>query len=80
VTSLRLLATNPELQKEYQVWAESRGDFNTRLKDREGEAMKARWQRHYMHGKNVATGGASETHVTKRRLKEPKPPLPGLGG
>jgi hypothetical protein len=78
--TLRLLATNPELQKEYQVWAESRGDFNKRLKDREGEAMKARWQRHYMQGKNVATGGASETHVTKRRLKEPKPPLPGLGG
>jgi hypothetical protein len=42
--------------------------------------VKARWQRHYMHGKNVATGGSTETHVTKRRLKELKAPLPGLGG
>ena len=30
--SLRLLATNAELHKEYEVWAESRGDFNKRLK------------------------------------------------
>ena len=42
------------------------------------EAMKARWQRHYMTGKNVA-GGTAESHVTKRKLKTPKPPLPGLG-
>ena len=38
--------------------------------------MKERWQRHYMHGKNVATGEETETHVTKRKLKTPKPPLP----
>jgi hypothetical protein len=42
--------------------------------------MKARWQRHYMKGENVATGDSAGTHVTKRKLKTPKPPLPGLGG
>jgi hypothetical protein len=80
--TLRLLADNPKLEEEFRVWAESRGDFNKRLQNREAEAMKERWQRHYMHGKNVA-GGQAETHQTKRKLKEPKPvakPLPGLGG
>jgi hypothetical protein len=66
-------------ERGYTVWAESRGDFNKRLKTKEAEAMKARWQRHYMKGETVA-GGAADTHVTKRKLKTPKPPLPGLGG
>nr|MBP7636349.1 hypothetical protein [Kiritimatiellia bacterium] len=80
--SLRLLADNPELNEEFKVWAESRGDFNKRLQSREAEAMKERWQRHYMKGEKVA-GGQAETHQTKRKLKEPKAPpkpLPGLGG
>jgi hypothetical protein len=77
--NLRLLSSNETLHKEFTVWAESRGDFNSRLKSKEAEAMKARWQRHYMKGQNVATGDAAGSHVTKRRLKPPKPPLPGLG-
>jgi hypothetical protein len=77
--SLRLLSSNEALNAEFKAWAESRGDFNKRLKNKEDEAMRARWQRHYMTGKNVATGDGAETHVTKRRLKTPKPPLPGLG-
>jgi hypothetical protein len=78
--TLRQLSSNTLLQAEYQAWAESRGDFNKRLKSKEAEAMRERWQRHYMHGRNVATGDAAESHVTKRKLKAPKPPLPGLGG
>jgi hypothetical protein len=78
--SLRLLASNAPLEQEYKVWAESRGDFNKRLANKEDQAMKDRWQRHYMRGDNVATGDKSDTHVTKRKLKTPKPPLPGLGG
>ena len=66
-------------QTSASAWAESRGDFNSRLRSKEAEAMKARWQRHYMTGKTVS-GEAAESHVTKRRLKAPKPPLPGLGG
>ena len=42
--------------------------------------MRQRWQRHYMTGKNAATGQAAGEHVTKRKLKTPKAPLPGLGG
>jgi hypothetical protein len=77
--TLRLLESNEILHREFTLWAESRGDFNKRLKDRDSEAMRERWQRHYMRGTNVATGGAAEDHATKRRLKAPKPPLPGLG-
>jgi hypothetical protein len=77
--TLRMLSSNETLHKEYTVWSESRGDFNKRLANREDQAMKDRWQRHYMKGTNAATGEKSETHITKRKLKAPKPPLPGLG-
>lgn len=77
---IRMLSSNQELEKEFKAWAESRGDFNKRLKNLEADAMRQRWQRHYMQGKNVATGEEAESHVTKRKLKAPAPPLPGLGG
>lgn len=68
---LRMLDDNSDLKDEYQAWAESRADFNKRLNAREDEAMKDRWQRHYMRGKS-ATGVASQTgHKTKRGLKPP---------
>lgn len=77
--TLRMLDSNASLHEEFKVWAESRGDFNKRLKNRESEAVRDRWQRHYMRGTNVATGDEAGDHVTKRRLKAPMPPLPGLG-
>src|SRR5690606_18060116 len=48
--TLRLLADNPKLSEEFTAWSESRGDFNKRLANREAQAMKDRWQRHYMKG------------------------------
>ena len=80
--SLKLLADNPKLFEEYKAWAESRGDFNKKLIQRDAEATKQGWQRHYMKGQKVS-GGEAETHQTKRKLKAPRPvakPLPGLGG
>jgi len=67
----KLLSTNPDLVKEYEAWRDSRSDFNQRLGQGEENAMKERWQRHYMRGEKV-TGGGSDTHQTKRRLKPPK--------
>lgn len=68
---LRMLDDNAELKDEFQAWADSRADFNKRLAGREEEAMRDRWQRHYMRGKK-ATGGQAETqHKTKRQLKSP---------
>ena len=67
---LRLLKENPDLLTEYQAWRDSRADFNKRLGDKEAEAMKARWQRHYMRGEKVE-GERESDHQTKRRLKAP---------
>lgn len=67
----KLMRTNAELVKEYEAWRDSRADFNTRLKGREENAVKERWQRHYMRGE-TPEGGKAESHQTKRRLKAPK--------
>ncbi|MEL6385919.1 MAG: DUF6065 family protein [Pseudomonadota bacterium] len=67
----RKLADNPDLTKEYEAWRDSRYDFNDRLASREAEAMKARWQRHYMRGEKV-TGDKADGHQTKRRLQPPE--------
>ncbi len=64
------LSGNPDLVAEYEAWRDSRADFNKRLNSREAEAMKERWQRHYMRGQKV-TGESAEDHRTKRRLKPP---------
>ena len=64
------LSGNPDLVAEYEAWRDSRADFNKRLGSREAEAMKERWQRHYMRGQKV-TGESAEDHRTKRRLKPP---------
>jgi len=76
--TLRLLESNEALHKEFKVWAESRTDFNKRLKNGEDEALRARWQRHYLRGINIATGDAADNHATKRKLKAPMPPPPDL--
>ena len=67
----KLLRSNEELVKEYDAWRDSRADFNTRLAGGEENAMKERWQRHYMRGEKP-TGDKADTHQTKRRLKPPR--------
>ena len=66
----KLLSTNPDLVKEYEAWRDSRTDFNKRLGQGEQNAMKERWQRHYMRGQTV-TGGGADAHQTKRRMNKP---------
>lgn len=75
--SLRMLDDNKVLKQEFDEWSKSRGDFINRLSKGETSALREKWQRHYMRGNKVA-GEKAETHVTKRRLKPPKPPLDGL--
>ncbi len=69
---LRRLDAHPDLKAEYEAWRDSRNDFNERLASKEAEAMKARWQRHYMRGEKL-TGEAAGEHKTKRRLRPPVP-------
>ena len=66
----QLLANNPDLVKEFEAWRDSRSDFNARLANRDADAMRDRWQRHYMRGEKP-TGDRAEAHQTKRRLKSP---------
>ena len=66
-----LLASNPDLEKDFHAWSTSRGEFNQKLHDRDEEATKAGWQRHYMRGE-IVSGGSADAHQTKRRLKPPK--------
>ena len=65
------LDDNAELKAEYDIWRESRTDFNARLQSREAQAMKDRWQRNYMRGQTAAGDVGSSDHKTKRRLKLP---------
>ncbi len=74
---LRMLDDNEVLKQEYDEWAKSRGNFINRLSSGETTALRQKWQRHYMRGENTS-GEAADVHVTKRKMKEPKPPLPGL--
>ena len=69
---IKSLSSNEELAEDYKVWSHSRGDFIKRLNEREGDAVKEGWQRHYMTGKTPRGGEAPDKHVTKRRLKMPK--------
>ena len=66
----KLLRTEPELEKDFHAWSQSRGSFNDKLKSMDSDAVKAGWQRHYMRGQNVA-GDKADSHQTKRRLKPP---------
>tara|TARA_B100001179_G_scaffold163060_1_gene119699 strand:- start:614 stop:1360 length:747 start_codon:yes stop_codon:yes gene_type:complete len=67
---LRMLDDDEKLKEEFEAWKVSRTDFNRRLEDQEAEAMRTRWQRHYMRGES-ATGSAADAHKTKRRLPHP---------
>lgn len=69
--TLRQLDDHSQLKHEYEVWRDSRADFNTRLASREAEAMRDRWQRHYMRGKTAGGDSGSSDHKTKRLLKMP---------
>ena len=67
---IKRLDDNLELKKDYEAWRDSRATFNDKLKKLDPKATKQGWQRHYMKGETV-TGGSSEDHRTKRRLKKP---------
>ena len=71
VPERKLLSTNPDLEKEFRGWSESRGNFNKKLYEGDPDTLKAGWQRHYMRGQKQ-TGEKMDSHVTKRRLQPPK--------
>ncbi len=70
---LRTLPSDPVLMQDYNLWRTSRTEFIDRLKERNPEAVKSSWQKHYMRGDGPDGGNTqkSPTHLTKRRLHMP---------
>jgi len=66
---IRNLSENPELNKEYQTWSQSRSDFNTILGDKESQASKDKWQKSYFKGLCPSGELAPEGHRNKLRLR-----------
>lgn len=69
---LRDLDTDPEMKVAYEAWRVSRADFNNKLFQREPGTVAESWQRHYVRGE-TPTGEQAGYHLSKRRLKTPKP-------
>jgi hypothetical protein len=71
---IRSLESEPGLKDQYETWSSSRAEFNQKLTDRDPAALKESWQRFYFKGEPPERGGPAPTqHISKRRLKAPKP-------
>jgi LPS sulfotransferase NodH len=68
---IRSLDSNPQLKEQYDSWSKSRGEFLQDLKNRDAEAVKQGWQRHYFRGERVADGLSIEDHLKKLRPAKP---------
>lgn len=69
---LRKLDDDLDFAAAYRDWSERRGVFNAKLAANEPEVVAEGWQRTYLRGESPVGEGAS-FHLTKRRLKAPKP-------
>jgi len=71
---IKSMNANPELRRQYDVWAEKRSEFNALIFKRDPEATKEAWQRFYFKGEypEEIAAEAPSHHVNKRRMKSPK--------
>jgi len=69
---VRPIEAAPELRAAYEARARSRNDFNAGLKRHDPDTVAQGWQRDYVRGEDAA-GRRADFHLTKRRLKTPKP-------
>ncbi len=70
---VKKLADEPALQAEYEAWRESRNTFLQGLADRDPQALRQGWQRHYFKGETPSGEKPADTHINRRRLKPPRP-------
>ncbi len=68
---LHEITDDPALAADYERWRDSRADFNARLRGKDDAAIREGWQRGYIRASQADE--RSDFHVTKRRLKVPKP-------
>ena len=66
------IAANPELQKQYQAWENSRKGFLIGLKERDPDAMQRGWQKDYFQGK-TPDGQEFHEHQTRLEVREFSP-------
>jgi len=76
---VKKLADEPELQRQYLAWGESRTQFLDKLSKNDAETIQQGWQRHYFKGEIVTGDGRPEghSHVNRRRMKTPRKAEPG---
>lgn len=63
----------PELKERYEIWSQSRTQFNENLHAGGSEALKLGWQKDYHHGRD-SRGDRYDDHETKVRVKPFPPP------
>lgn len=66
-TQIRPISEQPELQRQYQLWNQSRSQFIKDLKDPESIARQQGWQRAYMLGRDSDQNEFAD-HETKLQL------------
>jgi hypothetical protein len=74
---VKSISDNPELERQYKAWGESRNNFLNKLTDRDSDAVKHGWQRDYFRGRTPEGHLAPDSHVNRRRLKPPRKAEPG---
>jgi hypothetical protein len=76
------LSQTPELERDYQAWMRSRGQFLHDLEQDDPEAKREGWQRSYFRGPAPGQCPAGVEHRVKLRLApftraQPEDPQPG---
>ena len=66
---IRSLSANPELDREYRIWSESRNVFNAALADPASKAAQEKWQRTYFQGVCPSGAPGPDGHRSRLRLR-----------
>ena len=66
---IKALSSEPELERQFKLWNESRTQFNAELQQPGSEAQAERWQKLYYRGLSSDGKTAAEDHITRLRLK-----------
>lgn len=67
--TIRKLSENPELEREFRQWSESRNVFNADLANPASKAVQDRWQKSYFKGVQPSGAPGPEGHRSRLRLR-----------
>ena len=66
---MKQMSSDPELERQYKAWNESRVNFNAELKEPGSQAQAERWQKMYYRGLSPDGTAAVDDHITRLRLR-----------